>query len=104
MSNVTSVIPVEVECRGVAVERVSGVGVCQQLRQETAERNSKTCNLEEGIGRLTGPGLVDLSPLEDIGEVVERRPRLVDDVQAHRAGDLVYVRVVHLKGASGKSI
>ena len=62
--------PVQVECRGVAVERVCGVGVSEELWEET---------------------------LKDVGEVVERRPRLVDHVQAHRAGHLVDVRVVHLR-------
>ncbi len=35
--------------------------------------------------------------LEDVWQVVERRPRLVDDVQAHGAGHLVNVGMVDLK-------
>ena len=62
-------VPVEVECGGVPVQRVCRVGVCEQLWQEA---------------------------LEDVGEVVERRPRLVDNVQADGARHLVDVRVIDL--------
>ena len=70
LPDVLNVLPVKVHGRRVPVERVRGVGVGEELREEA---------------------------LEDVGEVVERRPRLVDHVQAHRAGDLVDVGVVHLK-------
>lgn len=68
--------PVKVHGGRVPVERVRGVGVGEQLRQEG---------------------------LEDVGQVVERRPGLVDHVQAHRAGHLVDVRVVHLEERNGTS-
>ena len=64
------VAPVKIHRGRVSVEWVCGIGVGEELWQKA---------------------------LEDVGEVVERRPRLVDHVQAHRAGDLVDVGVVHLK-------
>ena len=60
----------QVERRGVPVEGVRGVGVREELREET---------------------------LEDVGEVVEGGPGLVDHVQAHSPRHLVDVRVVHLQ-------
>ena len=62
--------PVEVHGRRIPIERVCGVGVGQQLWQER---------------------------LEDVGEIVEGRPGLVDDVEANRAGHLVNIRVVNLE-------
>lgn len=62
--------PVQVHGRGVPVQGVSRIRIGQELRQEA---------------------------LEDVGQVVERRPGLVDHVQAHGAGHFVDVRMIHLK-------
>ncbi len=60
----------QIHRRCVSVERVCRVRVREELGQKA---------------------------LEDVGEVVERRPRLVDHVQADGARHLVDVRVVHLE-------
>lgn len=59
----------QVKRGGVPVEGIDRVRVGEELRKET---------------------------LENVEEVVEGRPGLVDHVEAHCTGSLVNVRVVHL--------
>ena len=61
--------PVKIHCSCISVERICGVWVGEELGQER---------------------------LENVGEIIQRCPGLVDDVQTDRAGHLVYVGMIHL--------
>ena len=60
----------KIHCCSITIERICWVGVSQKLRQER---------------------------LEDIREIVQCSPGLVDHVQANSTRNLVNVRVVDLK-------
>ena len=62
--------PVKIHCCCISIERICGVGVCQKLGQER---------------------------LEYIGEIIERCPGLIDDIQTHSSWHLVNVGMIHLR-------
>ena len=67
--SLTADSPVKIHCCCISVERICGVGVGQELGQER---------------------------LEYIGEIVERSPGLIDDIQTHSSWHLVNVGMIHL--------
>ena len=62
--------PVKIHCCCISIERICGVGVGQKLGQER---------------------------LEYIGEIIQRSPGLIDDIQTHCSWDLINVRMIDLK-------
>ena len=62
--------PVKIHCCCISIERICGVGVGQKLGQER---------------------------LEYIGEIIERCPGLIDDIQTYSSWHLVNVRMIHLR-------